>query len=216
MTPGKTLPEVNAMTNWESAVVVDPKLLDGLKDDNAKLRRASRRQRVAIAVFMGSCAISTFALYRESATLTQISREARHCQKVARSSNAALGALAKSQENLLNATEKSPSVGTSSWGRRFTVTKYIPRSPAYGKFNDGYTSTMWKADPKARIVAVDPKLIPYGSWVWIDGLGWYQAQDCGSAIKGFRLDLLTETERDAMQFGKQDRFVIVVPPADEA
>jgi 3D (Asp-Asp-Asp) domain-containing protein len=75
---------------------------------------------------------------------------------------------------------------------------------------------MWKADPKARIVAVDPKLIPYGSWVWIDGLGWYQAQDCGSAIKGFRLDLLTETERDAMQFGKQDRFVIVVPPSDPA
>jgi 3D (Asp-Asp-Asp) domain-containing protein len=216
MTTGKTLPEVNAMTNWESAVVVDPKLLDGLKDDNAKLRRASRRQRVAIAVFMGSCAISTFALYRESATLTQISREARHCQKVARSSNAALGALAKSQENLLNATEKSPSVGTSSWGRRFTVTKYIPRSPAYGKFNDGYTSTMWKADPKARIVAVDPKLIPYGSWVWIEGLGWYHAQDCGSAIKGFRLDLLTATQRDAMAFGKQDRFVIVVPPADEA
>ena len=79
------------MTNWDSAVVVDPKLLQGLKDDNAKLRTASRRQRVAIAVFMGSCAISTFALYRESATLTQISREARHCQKVARSSNAAAG-----------------------------------------------------------------------------------------------------------------------------
>ena len=199
------------MTNWESAVVVDPKLLEGLKDDNAKLRRASRRQRVAIAVFMGSCAISTFALYRESATLTQISREARHCEKVARSSNAALGALAKSQENLLNATEKSPSVGTSSWGRRFTVTKYIPRSPAYGKYNNGITATLIKADPAARIVAVDPKLIPYGSSVWIEGLGWYRAEDCGGAIKGYRLDVLTATEREAMDYGKQDRFVIVVP-----
>ena len=200
------------MTNWDSAVVVDPKLLEGLKDDNAKLRRASRRQRIAILVFMGSCSVSMLALYRESTMLTQISREARICEKLAQRSSAALGALAKSQENLLNATEKSPSVGTSSWGRRFTVTKYIPRSPAYGKTNDGYTATMWKADPKARIVAVDPKLIPYGSWVWIDGLGWYHAQDCGGAIKGFRLDLLTETEHDAMQFGKQDRFVIVVPP----
>jgi 3D (Asp-Asp-Asp) domain-containing protein len=210
------LPEVETMTNWDNAVVVDPKLLQGLKDDNAKLRTVSRRQRVALVVFMGSCVVSMFALYSESTLLTAMSREARHCQKVAQRSNAALGALAKSQENLLNATEKSPSVGTSSWGRRFTVTKYIPRSPAYGKTNDGYTSTMWKADPKARIVAVDPKLIPYGSWVWIDGLGWYTAQDCGSAIKGFRLDLLTETEQDAMQFGKQDRFVIVVPPADAA
>src|SRR5439155_1035327 len=89
-----------------------------------------------------------------------------------------------------------------------------PRDPAYGKFNTGYTSTLWKADPKSRIVAVDPKLIPYGSWVWVEGLGWYRAEDCGSAIKGFRLDLLTATERDAMTFGKQNRFVIVVPSAD--
>src|SRR6185369_5193993 len=82
------------------------------------------------------------------------------------------------------------------------------------KFNDGLTATLTKADPDARIIAVDPKLIPYGSWVWIEGLGWYRAQDCGSAIKGFRLDVLTATEDDAMKFGKQDRFVIVVP--DEA
>ena len=31
---------------------------------------------------------------------------------------------------------------------------------------------------------------------------------------GFRLDLLTETQEEAMTFGKQDRFVIVVPAAD--
>jgi 3D (Asp-Asp-Asp) domain-containing protein len=71
-----------------------------------------------------------------------------------------------------------------------------------------------KADPAQRIVAVDPKLVPYGSQVWIEGLGWYRAEDCGSAIKGFRLDLLTATEKDAMEFGKQDRFVIVVPPGN--
>jgi len=130
---------------------------------------------------------------------------------VSHRTNAALSALARSHEQILAATEQAPSVGTKSWGRRFTVTKYIPRSPAYGKDNDGFTSTMWKADPEARIIAVDPKLIPYGSWVWIEDLGWYRAQDCGGAIKGFRLDVLTATESDAMQYGKQDRFVIVVP-----
>jgi 3D (Asp-Asp-Asp) domain-containing protein len=89
---------------------------------------------------------------------------------------------------------------------------YIPRSPKYGKDNDGITSTLIKADPEARIVAVDPKLIPYKSWVWVEGLGWYRADDCGGAIKGFRLDILTATEEEAMEYGKQDRFVIVVPP----
>jgi len=48
--------------------------------------------------------------------------------------------------------------------------------------------------------------------VWIEGLGWYRAEDCGGAIKGFRLDLLVATEKEAAQFGKQVRFVIVVPP----
>src|SRR3989475_7990022 len=116
-------------------------------------------------------------------------------------------------QNILAATEQAPSVGTKSWGRRFTVTKYLPRDPAYGKFNTGYTSTLWKADPKARIVAVDPKLIPYGSWVWIEGLGWYRAQDCGAAIKGFRLDLLTATQREPMTFGKPEPFLLGLPAA---
>jgi 3D (Asp-Asp-Asp) domain-containing protein len=91
---------------------------------------------------------------------------------------------------------------------------YVPRSEKYGADNDGLTATMTKADPEARLVAVDPKLIPYGSWLWIEGLGWFRAEDCGSAIKGFRLDVLTATEPEAMRFGKQDRFVIVVPPTN--
>jgi 3D (Asp-Asp-Asp) domain-containing protein len=202
------------MTDWENAVVVDPKDLKRLKEDNATLRRASRRQRLALCIVAGICAVTGGTVYRQTARLTDVSREAREYRKSSQRSNVALAALARSHENILAATEQAPSVGTKSWGRRFTVTMYIPRSPAYGRFNNGITSTLWKADPRSRIVAVDPKLIPYGSWVWIEGMGWYQAEDCGSAIKGFRLDLLTETEREAMEFGKQDRFVIVVPAAN--
>ncbi|HKQ59315.1 MAG TPA: 3D domain-containing protein, partial [Candidatus Eisenbacteria bacterium] len=69
----------------------------------------------------------------------------------------------------------------------------------------------WRPNVLAS-VAVDPKLIPYGSSVWIEGIGWYRAEDCGGAIKGFRLDVLTATEKDAFEFGKQSLFAIVVPP----
>jgi ferric-dicitrate binding protein FerR (iron transport regulator)/3D (Asp-Asp-Asp) domain-containing protein len=124
----------------------------------------------------------------------------------------ALGTMAVSHRRILDATREAPSVGTKSWGRQFVVTRYIPRSPDYGRFNDGYTSTLKKADPDARIVAVDPALVPYGSRVWIEGLGWFNAEDCGSAIKGFRLDILTATTKESMNFGRQKRFVIVVPP----
>ena len=202
------------MANWDDAVVVDARELQHLRDEHAKLLKAGRKQRLALLVIAGGGVVSAIGLYLGALRLTATERDVQQCRDTAMHSSMALAALARSQQNILTATEKAPSVGTKSWGRRFTVTKYLPHSPAYGKFNDGLTSTLWKADPKARIVAVDPKLIPYGSWVWVEGLGWYRAQDCGSAIKGFRLDLLTATERDAMAFGKQDRFVIVVPSAD--
>ena len=184
------------MTDWENAVVVYPKDLKRLKDDNARLRATSSRQRIALCIVASICAVESGTLYWASNRISDMSREGRECRKASQRSNIALAALARSHENILAATEQAPSVGTKSWGRRFTVTKYIPRSPAYGKFNDGVTSTLWKADPKSRIVAVDPKLIPYGSWVWIEGFGWYRAEDCGAAIKGFRLDLLVATEKE--------------------
>ena len=202
------------MVNWDDAVVVDARELQRLRDEHAKLLKAGRKQRLALLVIAGGGVLTAIGLYLGALRLTATERDVQQCRDTAISSSMALAALARSQQNILTATEKAPSVGTKSWGRRFTVTKYLPRDPAYGKFNDGLTSTLWKADPKARIVAVDPKLIPYHSWVWVEGLGWYRAEDCGSAIKGFRLDLLTATERDAMTFGKQNRFVIVVPSAD--
>jgi 3D (Asp-Asp-Asp) domain-containing protein len=202
------------MADWTSAVVVDARELRNLRDEHAKLLKARRRQRLALLVLAGGGALTTLGLWVGALRLDAAQRDVKECRKHALHSSLALAALARSQQNILTATEKAPSVGTKSWGRRFTVTKYLPRDPAYGKFNTGLTSTLWKADPKARIAAVDPKLIPYGSWVWVEGLGWYQAEDCGAAIKGFRLDLLTDTARDAITFGKQNRFVIVVPSTD--
>jgi 3D (Asp-Asp-Asp) domain-containing protein len=148
----------------------------------------------------------------ETARAGRLTQELREARRHVSRSSVALSTLARSHENMLAATQAAPSMGTKSWGKRFTVTMYLPRSEKYGADNDGLTATLTKADPQSRLVAVDPKLIPYGSWLWIEGLGWYRAEDCGSAIKGFRLDVLVATEPEAMRFGKQDRFVIVVPP----
>ena len=53
-----------------------------------------------------------------------------------------------------------------------------------------------------RTVAVDPKVIPYGSEVIING-HTYIAEDCGGAIKGNRIDILFDTHQEALEFGIQ-------------
>ena len=70
--------------------------------------------------------------------------------------------------------------------------------------NDGdSTKTATGTTPTVgRTVAVDPKLIPYGSKVTING-HTYIAEDCGGAIKGNRVDILFATHQEALDFGIQ-------------
>ena len=62
-------------------------------------------------------------------------------------------------------------------------------------------------------IAVDPRVIPYGTRMFIvskDGnwiYGVATAEDCGGAIKGKRLDLFYEGHNTAIQFGRRDCIV---------
>lgn len=70
--------------------------------------------------------------------------------------------------------------------------------------NDGdssETSTGTKPIP-GRTIAVDPKVIPYGSEVVIFG-NTYIAEDCGSAVKGNHIDIVFDTHQEALEFGIQ-------------
>lgn len=68
---------------------------------------------------------------------------------------------------------------------------------------------------KARygVVAVDPRVIPLGSRLYIPGYGEAVAEDTGSAIKGNRIDLCFETLPEAVRFGRRPMQVYVL--ADE-
>ena len=57
-------------------------------------------------------------------------------------------------------------------------------------------------------IAVDPNVIPYNSEVIINGKT-YEAQDCGGAIKGNRIDVYFEDHDDALEFGVQYAEVFV-------
>lgn len=50
-------------------------------------------------------------------------------------------------------------------------------------------------------VAVDPSVIPLGSRIYIDGIGWRTAQDTGGAIRGDEIDVLVSSHSEAYDNG---------------
>ena len=52
--------------------------------------------------------------------------------------------------------------------------------------------------------------MPFGSKVYIEGLGEFIADDTGGDIKGNRIDIYMENLDDAIKFGRQYRKVIVL------
>ena len=93
----------------------------------------------------------------------------------------------------------------------FTLTAYCPCMKCCGK-TDGITATGTTAT-EGRTIAVDPRVIPYGSSITIyfaDGTSHtYTAEDCGGAIKGNRLDIYFDDHQAALQFGVQSAMVYV-------
>jgi 3D (Asp-Asp-Asp) domain-containing protein len=66
--------------------------------------------------------------------------------------------------------------------------------------------------PEPGMVAVDPRIIPLGSTVWIQGLGTFLAADTGSLVKGAHLDVFGLSYADALQWGVQERSILVFAP----
>ena len=56
---------------------------------------------------------------------------------------------------------------------------------------------------KVGRVAVDPRVIKLGTWMYIEGYGYAQACDTGGAIKGKRIDLYYNSEGKCNAFGRR-------------
>ena len=88
------------------------------------------------------------------------------------------------------------------------------RASAYVPFSEGSEGGRWtKTERDGRAshgVAVDPRVIPLGTRLWIPGYGHAQADDIGSAIKGNRIDLRMQERSNMRDWGVRRVVVYVV------
>ncbi|RUQ28299.1 LysM peptidoglycan-binding domain-containing protein [Peribacillus cavernae] len=83
---------------------------------------------------------------------------------------------------------------------------------AYCEGCSGVTATGvdLKANPDAKVIAVDPNVIPLGSKVYVEGYGYATAADTGGAIKGNKIDLYFQNKSDAINWGAKQVSVKVL------
>lgn len=79
------------------------------------------------------------------------------------------------------------------------ATGYCPCPICCGPYADGYTHLGLPA--RYGVVAVDPRVIPLGSRLYIDGYGPAVAADTGSSIVGNKIDLCFDSHDEALAWG---------------
>ena len=108
--------------------------------------------------------------------------------------------------------------GTGYW--ELTGTPPAPPGPVVGASLGSFVVTCYDlpgitasgAPVGMNVVATDPRVIPLGTTIWIDGVGQRTALDTGGAIKGNRLDVWMPTYSQCVNWGVQTRAVNLVTP----
>jgi 3D (Asp-Asp-Asp) domain-containing protein/LysM repeat protein len=65
-------------------------------------------------------------------------------------------------------------------------------------------------NPDAKVISVDPNVIPLGTKVYVEGYGHAIAGDTGSAIKGNKIDVYLPTEEEALNWGRRTVNVTIL------
>lgn len=120
------------------------------------------------------------------------------------------------QKSKEKATDNSKEVAKSAESNQVPEGKTISVSAtAYTAKCDGCsgvtsTGVDLNANPNAKVIAVDPSVIPLGTKVHVEGYGYATAADVGGAIKGNKIDVHVPTKDEAMNWGVRTVNVTIV------
>lgn len=86
-------------------------------------------------------------------------------------------------------------------GRNLTVTATAYTAYCAGCSGKTATGQNLRANPNQKVIAVDPRVIPLGSRVYVEGYGEALAGDTGGGIKGNHIDVFIPSKQAAANWG---------------
>lgn len=120
-------------------------------------------------------------------------------------------------DDVLTAVDQETGTLTTLSGQTLSYSKVLTcTATAYTTERQAWKITATGTTARIGAIAVDPRVIPYGTKMFIvssDGsitYGIATAEDCGGAIKGSKIDLFFNTYEECIQFGRRSCSVYVL------
>ncbi|PLT32946.1 3D domain-containing protein [Bacillus sp. V5-8f] len=112
------------------------------------------------------------------------------------------GTAAKTASPVKTTAVKTAAASSASYK---TMTVKATAYTASCKGCSGITATgiNLKKNPNAKVISVDPKVIPLGSKVYVPGYGMAVAGDTGGAMRGKKIDLFIPSKSKAQLWGNR-------------
>lgn len=122
----------------------------------------------------------------------------------------AVPALSEQENSSQTVSNQENKRSESPEGKTITVTATAYTADCAGCTGITSTGIDLNKNPGAKVIAVDPKVIPIGSEVYVEGYGNATAADTGSAIKGNKIDVYLPAKKDAKSWGVRTVKVTVL------
>lgn len=108
------------------------------------------------------------------------------------------------------AAQAETAASTEPAGKEVTVEATAYTADCEGCSGITKTGVDLNANPDAKVIAVDPAVIPLGSKVYVEGYGYATAADIGGGINGHEIDIYVQNHNDAIQWGRKTVKVTII------
>ncbi|HET7657297.1 MAG TPA: ubiquitin-like domain-containing protein [Bacillales bacterium] len=116
----------------------------------------------------------------------------------------------RSSEDSSSESESSSSHSGKSASKQFYVSSTAYTANCGGCSGITSTGINLNTHPNAKVIAVDPDIIPLGTKVWVQGYGYAVAADTGGAINGHKIDVFFSTKGEAYDWGTRTVLIKIL------